>query len=173
MYNAYMPNNYNPQANLDKINAQINELEKMKAHMQQPVQQPTNLTQNFQIAPNNNSCMRYAESLEEVKRDMVIGDTPFFSKDLSVLWVKNVKGDIKTFELNEIIEKDEKDLQIEFLQAQIDDLKKGMVINEQYNANVIPTENEESSTRNDETTRATTKASKSTSLSRVSRSKEK
>lgn len=173
MYNAYMPNNYNTQASLDRINAQINELEKMKAHMQQPIQQPTNLTQNFQIAPNNNSYMRYADSIEQVQREMITGDTPFFSKDLSVLWIKNTKGDIKSYELNEIIEKDEKDLQIELLQAQIDELKKGMVINEQYNTNVIPTENESNTTKNDETIGTTTQKNKSTSVSRVPTSKKK
>ena len=39
---------------------------------------------------------------------------------------KNTKGDIKTYELKEIVQKDEKDIQIEYLQAQIEELKKGM-----------------------------------------------
>ena len=88
--------------------------------------QPTNLTQNFQISPNNNNVIRYASSMDEVQKDMVIGDTPYFAKDMSVVWIKSVKGDIKTYELTEIIPKDEKDLKIEFLQAQIEELKKGM-----------------------------------------------
>lgn len=115
---------YNPQANIDRINNQIAELEKMKQQIPQQLQ-PTNLTQNFQLAPNNNS-MRYANSLEEVQKDIVIGDTPFFSKDLSVVWIKDTKGNIKTYELKEIIPKDNKDLQIEYLQAQIEELKKGL-----------------------------------------------
>ena len=121
-----MFNNYNTQPSLDRINAQINELEKLRTQMQQPIQQPTNLTQNFQLAPTNREVIRYALSEDEVKRDMVIGDTPYFSKDMSVVWVKNTSGEIKTYELKEIIKKDEKDLKIELLQAQIDELKRGM-----------------------------------------------
>lgn len=127
---------YNQQANLDRINAQMNELEKIRQQLQQPVQQPTNLTQNFQIAPTNRDVMRYANNIEEVQRDMVLGDTPYFSKDMSVVWVKNTKGEIKTYELTEIIEKDDKDIKIEFLQAQIEELKKGMKKNEPINASI-------------------------------------
>ena len=126
---------YNRQETVDRINAQQNELERMKQQLQQP-QQPTNLTQNFQIAPQNHDVIRYAASMDEVQRDMVIGDTPYFSKDMSVVWIKNTKGEIKTYELNEIIPKDEKDLKIEYLQAQIEELKKGMKKNES-NANII------------------------------------
>lgn len=125
---------YNPQASIDRINNQIAELEKMKQQLP-PMPQPTNLTQNFQIAPTNNSNMKYSNSLEEVQKEMVIGETAFFSKDMTVLWVKNGQGEIKTYELNEIIQKDEKDLKIDFLMAQIEELKKGMSNNER-NANV-------------------------------------
>lgn len=117
---------YNPQASLDRINNQIAELEKMKQQIPQQLQQPTNLTQNFQIAPQTQNGIRYANSIDEVKKEMIISDTPFFSKDMSVLWIKNIKGEIKAYTLAEIVEKDEKDLQIEFLQAQIEELKKGM-----------------------------------------------
>ena len=124
MYNnPYMP--YNNQSALDRINSQMAELEKMKEQLQKPIQQPP-ITQNFQIAPTNREVIRYAGSMEEVNRDMVIGDTPYFSKDMSVVWIKNAKGEIKTYELNEIVPKDNKDIQIEYLQAQIEELKKEM-----------------------------------------------
>lgn len=116
-----MFNTYSPQANLDRINSHIAELEKMR---QQLTQQPP-ITQNFQITPNGQS-MRYSDSLESVEREYVTGDTPFFSKDLSVLWLKNASGEVKTYELKEIIKKDEKDLQIELLMAQIEEMK-GMI----------------------------------------------
>ena len=132
MYNNPYMNGYNQQATVDRINAQMNELEKMKQQLQQPVQQPTNLTQNFQISPSNRDVIRYASSMEEVQRDMVIGDTPFFSKDLSVVWIKNTKGEIKTYELKEIVPKDDKDMQIELLQAQINEMK-GMIENAKSN----------------------------------------
>lgn len=114
---------YNPQASLDRINNQIAELEKMRTQIQQPIQPPTSLTQNFQLAPTNRDVIKYASSMDEVQKDIVMGDTPYFAKDMSVVWVKNTKGEIKTYELNEIIAKDEKDLKIEYLQAQIEELK--------------------------------------------------
>lgn len=171
--NPYMPQSFNRQEAVDRINAQMNELEKMKQQMQQPIQpqQPTNLTQNFQLTPTNNNVIRYASSIDEVNRDMVIGDTPYFSKDMSVVWIKNTKGEIKTYELNEIIPKDDKDLQIEFLQSQIEELK-GMIKNERIDTNVNAKQDETVTTANDDTIGAAAKKNKSSSVSKVSRSKE-
>jgi prefoldin subunit 5 len=129
MYGNPYISGYNQQNALDRINAQMNELEKMKQQLQQPVQAPTSLTQNFQLAPTNRDVIKYATSIDEVQKDMVIGDTPYFSKDMSVVWIKNTKGDIDTYELKKIVPKDDKDLKIEYLQAQIEELK-GMVKNE-------------------------------------------
>lgn len=160
--NPYMQNQYAQQSNIDRINNQINELERMREQMQKPIQQPTNLTQNFQIAPTNREIIKYAGSIDEVQRDMVVGDTPYFSRDMSVVWIKNTKGEIKTYELNEIIPKDEKDLKIEYLQAQIEELKKGMKKNESItNINEStsePSESEEPS--NVQTVSKSTKKSK-------------
>lgn len=173
MYNnPYNINAYNPQANIDRINNQITELENMKKQINQQPMQPTNLTQNFQLAPTNQSSMRFANSIEDVKKSVILGDTPFFSNDMSVLWVKNNKGEIKSYELNEIIPKDEKDMQIELLMSQIQELK-GMIQNERVNANVVESEISTNTTANDESVGSTTKTSKSTSLSRVSTSKKK
>ena len=59
--NPYMPSAYNPQATVDKINAQINELERLKTQIpQNNQQQPTSLTQNFQLAPQNHDVIKYA-----------------------------------------------------------------------------------------------------------------
>lgn len=132
MYN----NPYMIQPTVDRINNQIAELEKMKQQMQQPIQAPTSLTQNFQLAPTNRELIKYASSIDEVKKDIVIGDTPYFSKDMSVVWIKKTDNTIKTYELTELVEKDEKDVKIEFLMAQIEKLKKGMKQNEQRNTDV-------------------------------------
>lgn len=122
MYNGVY---YNQQSSIDRINAQMAELEKIKTQLQQPIQPtPTNLTQNFQIAPTNRDVIKYANSIDEVQKDMVIGDTPYFSKDMSIVWIKNTKGEIKTYELSEIVPKDSKDLMIENLQAQIEEMRK-------------------------------------------------
>lgn len=171
MYNNPYITNYNPQPTLDRINSQMAELEKMRQQIQQqPIQpQPMQpITQNFQIAPNNNSIIKYASSIEEVQKDMVLGDTPFFSKDMSVVWIKNTKGEIKSYELNEIIQKDEKDMQIEYLQNQIEELKKGMVVNEQCNSNDVEPKITADTTRDDEPVGNATKENKSTSVSRIS-----
>lgn len=173
MYNNPYAMTYNSQATIDRINAQMAELESMKQQLSQrqtQTQTPTNLTQNFQIAPTNREVIRYAGSIDEVKRDMVIGDTPYFSKDMSVVWIKNTKGEIKTYELDEIIPMDDKDLQIQYLQSEIEDLK-GKIGNEQSITNDDGKSNETSATKDDGATRATTKTSKSSSVSRVSRSK--
>lgn len=164
MFGVPYVNSYNPQPSIDRINSQISELEKMRDQIShQSVQTPTNLTQNFQLAPSNNGTIRYANSMEEVQRDMVIADTPYFSKDMSIVWIKNTKGEIRTYELSEIIPKDEKDMQIEILQAQLDELK-GMINNESNVTNDDSKHDESSSTEDDESNGTTTKKSKSTSI---------
>lgn len=110
-------NPYMQQQNLDRINDQIKQLENIRNQMQQPVP----ITQNFQLAPS--SSIRYAKSIEEVDKSPAMGDTPFFSQDMAVLWLKSASGEVKTYELKEIIKKDEKDLKIELLMAQIEEMK--------------------------------------------------
>lgn len=133
MYNNPYYSNYNMQQSLDNINNNIAELEKLKAQMQNRQNQPA-INQTFQLAPSSQNSMRYANTIEDVNKEMVIGDTPFFSKDLSIVWIKNAKGEVKSYELKEIIIKDDKDIMIESLQSQINELK-GMIKNE-HNANI-------------------------------------
>lgn len=132
MYNnPYMNNytqNYNQQSMNDRIDNQIAQLQQMKEQMKHNQQQPA-INQTFQLAPQQNG-MRYANSLDDVNKEMVYADTPFFSKDMSVVWIKNNKNEIKTYELNEIVPKDDKDIKIDFLLAQIEELKKGMIKDE-------------------------------------------
>lgn len=137
--NPYMTNYpvaYNQQNITDRIDNQIAQLQQMKEQMKQSGGQSGGITQNFQLAPTQ-SGIRYANTIDDVNKETIFIDTPFFSKDMSVLWVKNPKGEIKTYELNEIIAKDEKDLKIDFLMAQISELKKEMSENAKpNNANV-------------------------------------
>jgi len=125
MYNnAY----FNQQSLAERIDGQIAQLQQMKDQMKNN-QQPS-INQTFQLAPTHQSSMRYANSYDEVNKEIVYMDTPFFSKDMSVVWIKNNKNEIKTYELNEILQKDDKDIKIDFLIAQIEELKKGMMKNE-------------------------------------------
>ena len=170
MFNNPYINPYSSQSNVDKINEQITQLEALKKQMQQPA--PTNLTQNFQLAPQNKEVIRYANSINEVQRDFVIGDTPYFSKDMSVVWIKNAKGDIKTYELNEIVPKDEKDLMIESLQMQIDELR-GKINNDERTTNVNTKQNATNSTEYDESTGTAIETCEPTSIQKIPRSKTK
>lgn len=164
---------YNNQVNLDRVNSQIAELEKIKMQMQQPMAQPTNLTQNFQLAPTSRDIIKYASSMEDVQKEMVIGDTPYFSKDMSVVWVKNTKGDIKTYELNEIVPKDAKDIQIDLLKNEIEELRKEMKKYDEHITNATSTEDTTNTQWYDETNGEPIKESKPTGIQRISRGKAK
>ena len=153
----------------DRIDNEIERLKQMKSNVQQQPVQP--ITQNFQLAPQHTG-IKYVNTIEDVKKEIVYFDTPFFSKDLSVLWVKNNKGDIKAYELREIIQKDDKDIQIEYLMEEIEKLK-GKINNEQHFTNAYR-ENVSTSTSDDyETTREQVEDDKPTSIQRVSRGKKK
>lgn len=175
MYNnPYMnyTNNFNQQSLNDRIDNQIAQLnqmkEQIKTNTQQQQTQPS-INQTFQLAPNNHT-MRYANTIDEVNKEIVYFDTPFFSKDMSILWVKNAKGDIKTYELNEIVPLDEKDMQIKYLQSQIEELK-GMIKNDANVTNVNTKQNATNTTRDDESIRTAIEKTESTSVQKVSRGK--
>lgn len=172
MYNNPYINTYNPQVSIDRINNQIAELEKMKTQMQQPIQPPTNLTQNFQLAPTNQNTIKYANSIEDVQRNVVIGETPFFSNDMSVVWIKNTNNEIRTYEMNEIIAKDSKDIQIEYLISQVEELK-GKITNDANVTNVVSKQITTNTTTNDDTNRTTIKENKSTSIPKIPTGKAK
>ena len=128
---------YNPMT-IERINSQIADLERMK----QQIPQQVPITQNFQLAPQ--SGLKYANSIDEVQKESVYYDTAFFSKDFSVLWLKNQKGEIKSYELKEIVEKDEKDLVIESLQLQINQMKEMLERETSFTNANEPNEDEES-----------------------------
>ena len=165
MYNNPYMNMYNPNMNQqslsERIDTQIAQLNQMKDQIKSNHQQPA-INQTFQLAPSNAS-MRYANTIDEVGKETIYSDTPFFSKDMSVLWVKDLKGNIRTYELNEIVPKDAKDMQIELLQAQIEELK-GMIKHEADDSNVNAEQDTTNSTTNGGATRTTTKKNKSTSV---------
>ena len=132
MYNNPYMQNYNQQSLNDKIDSEIAKLQQMKNHN---ISQPA-INQTFQLAPTNNG-IRFVNDIEDVKKELAISETPFINKDYSILWIKNAKGEIRTFDLEEIIPKDEKDLIIEKMQLQIDKLSnqiKEMNVNEQHYA---------------------------------------
>ena len=89
---------------------------------------PTNLTQNFQITPQNSTPndlqSAYVSGVEEVKNIFMTKNGIFVDKGLTNLWFKNTEGNIRAFTLQEVVQKDEKDLEIEELKKQLENLKK-------------------------------------------------
>lgn len=113
--------NYNPNLMQQNINEKIdNEIAKLQQMKNHNTNQPA-INQTFQLAPNSNG-IKFVNDIEEVQKEFVINETPFINKDYSTLWLKNAKGEIRIFELNEVIPKDDKDILIEKLQSQINNL---------------------------------------------------
>ena len=127
-YNSYAQNNYlnELQQMRDKIDKQIQQSQ--QAQQQQPIQpQVPQINQSFQLAPqqNNNSELesRYAENIDEVKNTFVMKTAIFVNKDFSTMYVKDVSGNIRTFKTEEVFEIDEKDIQIQNLQRELEEMK--------------------------------------------------
>jgi len=135
MYNnPYYPSAQN---SMDRIDGQIRDLENMRNQLQRTMSQQPSINQTFQLAPSSQGGYRVANSAEEVNRELVFNDTLFVTKDFTTMWLKTVSGEVKRYALTEEIEKDEKDVMIESLQRQIDELK-GRLDNEEYvNANNV------------------------------------
>lgn len=169
----YIPsyNTFNQQTMYDQIDSQISQLNQMKEQMRNNNQQPA-INQTFQIAPTSSHSMKYANTIDEVSKEQVFFETPFFSKDMSIVWIKNTKGEIKTYELTEIIPKDAKDMQIEYLQSQIEELK-GMIKNDANVRNVNEEQNATDSTTDDEPVGNATQKNESSIIQKISRSKTK
>lgn len=111
----------------DRIDRQLNQLQ----HQNQMQQIPQPITQNFQLAPqqtNNELESKFVNSLDDVKNTFVMKTGLFTNKDFSILWVKDVTGNIRTFKTEEVVELDEKDKEIAELKQQINEMK-GMIAN--------------------------------------------
>lgn len=116
----------------DRIDRQMNQIQ-MQNQNQMQTQQPQAITQNFQLAPTQNSNSselesKYAENIEQVKNTFVIKTGVFLNKDFSTLWIKDISGNIRTFKTEEIIELDDKDKEILMLKKEIENMK-GMINN--------------------------------------------
>lgn len=158
-------NTFNQQSMNERIDNQIAQLQQMKEQIKNQQHQPA-INQTFQLAPTGANTIKYANTIDEVNREVVYGDTPFFSKDMKVVWIKNAKGEIKSYELVQIISKDDKDLQIEYLQTQIEELNRRLD-NERVITNVNETEVSKHTEELDKADGRETKSDKSTSVSRI------
>lgn len=105
----------------DRIDRQM-----QMANQNQPQTQTPQINQNFQITPtqnNNEMQAKYVNDIDDVKNTFVMNIGLFINKQMSNLWIKDVRGDIKTFKLEEVIERDEKDIEIENLKQEIEKMK--------------------------------------------------
>lgn len=119
----------------DRIDRQLNQIQQMQNPQ---YSQTPQINQTFQLSPNqNNSGVKYASSINDVKKELVFGDTVFLDKNFTQMWFKNASGEIKTYELREIIELDEKDLKIKELEHKIDMLERDTKNARNVDENVI------------------------------------
>lgn len=132
----YYPNNQLYMQDLqnmrEKIDRQMQQMQQLNQNQMQQQPTPTNLTQNFQLAPNptNNELeSKYANNIDEVRNTFVMKTGVFLNKELNTLWIKNTNGDIRTFELSEIIDIDPKDKEIAILKQELEKMKE-MISNE-------------------------------------------
>lgn len=125
----------------DRIDRQLQQAQGMQN------QQPTAINQTFQLSPNQNQYgIKYVNSTDDVKKELVFADTLFVNKEYTQLWYKNASGDVKTYELKEIVQMDEKDVKIANLTAQIEEMK-GMIENAKYvNTNDVESTSSKKST---------------------------
>lgn len=131
-YNFNPYNVYNPYQELknmrDGIDKTLQQHQQMQNQFQNQMmpQQPTNLTQNFQLSPmQNNSELeaKYVNGIDDVKNTFVAKEGIFLNRDMNTLWVKNISGDIKSYSLQEIIEIDPKDAEITNLKNELANMR--------------------------------------------------
>ena len=178
--NPYI-NTYNqqPMNNMQQINnydEYLKYLEKEKERIEKSKeqyinsfqqQQPT-LNQTIQVTPtpSQSIALKHVKGIENVNSELVMFETPFVLDDYSTLFIKNAKGEVRTFAMEEIVPKDEKDKIIEQLRLENEELK-GMIVNESTNA----TDGEQGNTTIDKPTKAKTTSNVSVSGTSKSRAK--
>ena len=126
------------QAMKDRIDTQIRQHQNQ---YQQPVQQPQ-IHQSFQLAPQSNISeiqAKYVTDINEVQNTFVMSLGMFVNKELNTMWLKNTNGEIRTFNLNEIIEKDPKDIEIDSLKQELEEMK--LLIKNSQNTNEVKESN--------------------------------
>lgn len=129
---------YSNQFQLQELQNMRDRIDSQLRSLQQNQVQPQPITQNFQLAPNptNNELeSKYANSINEVRNTFVTKTGIFVNKDYSVMWVKDINGNVRTFNTVEVVEMDEKDKEIFNLKKQIEELK-GMIKNESNSTNI-------------------------------------
>ena len=140
----YMQNMQDLQNMREKIDRQMQQMQQFNQNQMQQ-QQPVPITQNFQLAPNptNNELeSKYANNIDEVRNTFVMKTGVFVNKDFTSMWVKTTDGNIKTYELNEVIQQDPKDVEINNLKLELQRMRE--MINYDNKSDVDNTDYDES-----------------------------
>lgn len=122
----YMQNMQDLQNMKERIDKQMQQMQQFNQNQMQNQQPIPQINQSFQLAPNPNSNeleSKYVNNIDEVKGIFVMKTGVFLDKDLNNLWIKNTNGDIRTFELNEVIEADPKDVEINNLKKELERMR--------------------------------------------------
>lgn len=164
MNNMQQINNYDDY--LKYLEKEKERVEKSKEQYMSRYQQPTVINQTFQSSPNSVAGLKHVNSIEDAEKELTVVETAFVTNDYTQLFIKNAKGEIRTFDMFEVIPKDEKDKIIEQLRSENNKLK-GMIKNESTNA----TNDEQGDTIIDKSTK--TKTTSNVSVSRTSKSRAK
>ena len=141
----YMQNMQDLQNMREKIDRQMQQMQQLNQNQMQQQPTPTNLTQNFQLAPNPNNNeleSKYANNIDEVRNTFVMKTGVFVNKDFTSMWVKTTDGNIKTYELNEVIQQDPKDIEINNLKKELQKMRE--MINYDNKSDVDNTDYDES-----------------------------
>ena len=128
-YMQNMQDLQNMKERIDKQMQQMQQFNQNQIQNQRPIPQ---INQSFQLAPNpsNNELeSKYVNNIDEVKGIFVMKTGVFLNKELNTLWIKNTNGDIRTFELKELVEIDPKDREIAMLKQELEKMKE-MIVNE-------------------------------------------
>lgn len=164
-FNYYQPYAYAQQESAQRLQRMRDEINDQLAQMQQqPVPQ---IQQTFITPPTSNSQMdipaKWVNNYDEVKSMTVYVSTIFMDKNKSRFYMKDEKGDIKSFDFIEVEELDEKDIKIRELENRIKELEGGnnhvKSVNE-YDEPATTSDGKPATTDVDDTT----KEAKSTSL---------
>lgn len=164
MNNMQQINNYDDY--LKYLEKEKERVEKSKEQYMSRYQQPTVINQTFQSSPNGVAGLKHINSIEDVEKELTVVETAFVTNDYTQLFIKNAKGEIRTFDMFEVIPKDEKDEIIEQLRLENEELK-GMISNESTNT----TNDEQGNATIDKSTK--TKTTSNVSVSRTSKSRAK
>lgn len=145
----YMQNMQDLQNMKERIDKQMQQMQQFNQNQMQNQQPIPQINQSFQLAPNptNNELeSKYVNNIDEVKGIFVMKTGVFLNKELNTLWIKNTNGDIRTFELNELVEIDPKDREITMLKQELEKMKE-MISNESNgNSTIIDEPNESKAT---------------------------